>query len=324
MKKIKQVTVIGAGVMGATIAAHLANVGIRTNLLDIVLPKLSPEEEAKGLTREDKAFRNKLARTGLDKALKSRPAAFYVPDDAKLIRIGNTEDNLEWLKDSDWVVEVIIENLELKKQLFQKILPFLGPEAVLTTNTSGIPIKDMAEVLPADVSARFLGTHFFNPPRYMKLLEIIPGPQTKPEVIDFMAEFCESVLGKGVVYAKDTPNFIANRIGTFGIMDTMRTMVDMGLTPEEVDKITGPAIGHPKSATFRTADLVGLDTLFHVAGNVYDGAPDDEQRDMFTTPDFIKPMLDKKLLGDKTGSGFYKKSFGPGRKSHSLPEPDHL
>ena len=306
--KIKTATVIGAGVMGATIAAHLANVGIKTYLLDIVLPEVSAAEQAKGLTRDSKAFRNKLASTGLDKALKSRPAAFYVPDDAKLITIGNIEDNLGWLKDSDWVVEVIIENLDLKKSLFAKIVPHLGDDTILTSNTSGIPIKAMSEALPDEVAARFLGTHFFNPPRYMKLLEIIPGPKTKPEVVGFMADFCERTLGKGVVFAKDTPNFIANRVGTFGMMDTMRTMVEMGLTPEEVDKMTGPAIGHPKSATFRTADLVGLDTLFHVAQNVYDGAPDDEQRDMFQTPDFIKPMLEKKLLGDKTGSGFFKKT----------------
>ena len=308
MKKIKQVTVIGAGVMGATIAAHLANVGIRTNLLDIVLKEPSPEEQAKGLTRENKKFRNKLAQTGLDGALKARPAAFYIPEESVYIRIGNIEDNLDWLKESDWVVEVVVENLGIKKSLFEKIVPYLNDEAILTSNTSGIPIKDMAEALPDKVSERFLGTHFFNPPRYMKLLEIIPGPKTKPEVVSFMADFCESVLGKGVVYAKDTPNFIANRIGTYGIMDTMRTMMDMGLTVEEVDKITGPAIGHPKSATFRTADLVGLDTLFHVAGNVYDGAPADEQREMFSTPDFIKPMLENKLLGDKTGGGFYKKT----------------
>jgi 3-hydroxyacyl-CoA dehydrogenase len=306
--RIKTATVVGAGVMGATIAAHLANVGIKTYLLDIVLPEVSPAEQAKGLTRDSKAFRNKLASTGLDKARTARPAAFYASDDAKLISIGNIEDNLSWLKDSDWVVEVIIENLELKKALFAKIVPHLGENTILTSNTSGIPIKAMSEALPDQVAARFLGTHFFNPPRYMKLLEIIPGPKTRSEVVDFMADFCERTLGKGVVFAKDTPNFIANRVGTFGMMDTMRTMVEMGLTPEEVDKMTGPAIGHPKSATFRTADLVGLDTLFHVAQNVYDGAPNDEKRDMFQTPDFIKPMLEKKFLGDKTGSGFFKKA----------------
>jgi len=306
-KQIKNVAVIGAGVMGATIAAHLANVGLKSCLLDIVLPEPSPEEKAKGVSREDPAFRNKLARTGLDRALKARPAAFYVPEDAKLIRTGNIEDHLDWLKETDWVIEVVVENLDIKKKLFEKITPYLTEETILTTNTSGISIAAMSEVLPEAVQANFLGTHFFNPPRYMKLLEIIPGPRTKPEIIDFMADFCESVLGKGIVFAKDTPNFIANRIGVFGMMDAVRTMVDMGLTPEEVDKMTGPAIGHPKSATFRTADLVGLDTLCHVAQNVYDVAPDDENREAFLVPDFIKTMLDKKLLGDKTGSGFYKK-----------------
>ena len=223
-KKIEKVTVIGAGVMGATIAAHLANVGIKTDLLDIVLPAPSPEDQARGLTRESKKFRNKLAEAGLSKALKAKPAAFYVPDEASLIRTGNIEDHLDWLKESDWVVEVIIENLDLKKSLFERIVPYLREDAILTTNTSGIPIQDMAAVLPAGVSTHFLGTHFFNPPRYMKLLEIIPGPDTLQEVVDFMAEFCEKVLGKGVVYAKDTPNFIANRIGTFGMLDTIRTM----------------------------------------------------------------------------------------------------
>lgn len=307
MKKIKQATVIGAGVMGATIAAHLANVGIRTFLLDIVLPEPSPKEAAKGLTREDKVFRNKLAKNGLDSALMSRPASFYIPENAKLIQIGNIEDNLDWLRESDWVIEVIIENLELKKVLFEKISPYLNEGTILTSNTSGIPIAAIAEALPPAIQANFLGTHFFNPPRYMKLLEIIPGPRTKPDLIEFMADFCESVLGKGIVRAKDTPNFIANRIGTFGILDGIRTMVEMGLTLEEVDKMTGPAIGHPKSATFRTADLVGLDTFAHVAGNLYDGVPQDEKRDTFLVPDFIKAMLDKNMLGNKTGGGFYKK-----------------
>ena len=313
--KIKQATVIGAGVMGATIAAHLANVGVRVNLLDIVPPKLGPDDEKKGLTKDHKAFRNKLAQNGLQTALKARPAAFYVAEDAKLIRTGNLEDNLEWLKASDWVVEVIIENLELKKGLFKKITPFLNDGAILTSNTSGIPIKAMSADLPPAVAERFLGTHFFNPPRYMKLLEIIPGPNTRPDVIEFMAGFCERVLGKGVVYAKDTPNFIANRVGTFGMMYAVRTMVEMGLSPEEVDKLTGPVVGHPKSATFRTADLVGLDTLCHVATNVYDGVPGDEQRDVFKVPDTLQAMLDKKLLGDKTGGGFYKKTKTAGGRA---------
>ena len=240
-KKITQVAVIGAGVMGATIAAHLANVGLKACLLDIVLPEPSPDEQAKGLTRDNPAFRNKLADGGMQKALKAKPASFYIPDDAALITTGNIEDNLDWLKTADWVIEVIIENLDLKESLFKKIAPYLSEDAILTTNTSGISIASMSAALPEAVQANFLGTHFFNPPRYMKLLEIIPGPKTRPEVIEFMTDFCERVLGKGVVFAKDTPNFIANRIGTFGMMDAIRTMVDMNLTPEEVDKITGPA-----------------------------------------------------------------------------------
>ena len=202
----------------------------------------------------------------------------------------------------------MVERLDIKKALFEKIAPFLGEETILTSNTSGIPIKSMSEDLPQGVAERFLGTHFFNPPRYMKLLEIIPGPQTKAEIIDVMADFCEKVLGKGVVFAKDTPNFIANRVGIFSSMQAIQTMLEMDLTPEEVDKMTGPVIGHPKSATFRTADLVGLDTVCHVASNVYDGAPDDEQRDMFKVPDVIKSMVEKSMLGQKTGGGFFKKA----------------
>ncbi|MEW5725245.1 MAG: 3-hydroxyacyl-CoA dehydrogenase NAD-binding domain-containing protein [Thermodesulfobacteriota bacterium] len=305
-RKIERVTVIGAGVMGATIAAHMANVGVKTNLLDIVPPQLTPVDEAKGITRQDRAFRDRFAANGLNNAVKSKPASFYIPEDAKRVRIGNIEDNLEWLKESDWVVEVVVENLDIKKKLFGTIVPFLRDGAILSSNTSGIPIKAMAEALPPQISANFLGAHFFNPPRYMKLLEIIPGPRTDPEVITFMADFCETVLGKGVVFAKDTPNFIANRIGVFGMMDTVAAMAELGLTPDEVDAMTGPAIGHPKSATFRTADLVGLDTLCHVAGNVYDGVPGDEKRETFKVPGLLQQMLEKKLLGDKTGGGFYK------------------
>ena len=307
MRKIKQATVIGAGVMGAAIAAHLANVGIRTRLLDIVPAELSPQDQARGLTLQDKAFRDKLSAAGLEQALKSRPASFYIPEDARLIQIGNIEDNLDVLAGSDWIIEAVVENLDLKNRLFQKIVPCLGPETILSSNTSGIGIASMSETLPEDVAGRFLGTHFFNPPRYMKLLEIIPGPRTDPRIVDFMADFCEGVLGKGVVFAKDTPNFIANRIGTYNAMNVIATMLEMGLTPEEVDRMTGPAIGHPKSATFRTTDLVGLDTLCHVALNVYDGVPGDECRDVFRIPRILQVMLDKKLLGDKTGSGFYKK-----------------
>jgi 3-hydroxyacyl-CoA dehydrogenase len=305
---IKKCAVIGAGVMGATIAAQLANVGIETILLDIVLPELTDDDKKKKLTKDSKEFRNKLAQSGLEKALKSKPASFYIPESAKLITIGNLEDNIGWLGDLDWIIEVVVERLDIKKSVFEKIETVLKPGTIITSNTSGISAKIMCEDRSENFRKHFTITHFFNPPRYMKLLEIVPGPDTLPEVIETLAETCEKVLGKGIVYAKDTPNFVANRIGVYSMFYVIKTMMDLGLTVEAVDKLTGPIIGHPKSASFRTADLVGLDTLLHVSGNVYEGAPNDEKREMFKAPDFIKQMIEKNLLGEKTGQGFYKKS----------------
>ncbi|MBW1713551.1 MAG: 3-hydroxyacyl-CoA dehydrogenase, partial [Deltaproteobacteria bacterium] len=253
------------------------------------------------------AFRNKLGRLGLKAALKAKPAAFYLNDDAELITVGNLEDNLDWLGQCDWVIEVVVERLDIKRSLFQKIIPHLKEGCIVSSNTSGLPIASMAEGLPQDIQKNFIGTHFFNPPRYMKLLEIIPGPLTDPQVVSFMTDFCEKRLGKDVVQAKDTPNFIANRIGAFAVFHLFHNLAASGLSIEEVDALTGPVVGHAKSATFRTADLVGLDTLVHVAGNVYDGCPDDEQRDLFVPPQFLQTMLDKNLLGGKTKAGFYKK-----------------
>ena len=307
-KKIKTAGVIGAGVMGAAIAAHLANVGIETVLLDIVPPELSEEDKKKGYTEESKAFRNKFAKSGVERALKSKPASFYVPENAKLISMGNMEDDIDLLRDVDWIIEVVVERLDIKQKVFEKVEDLMGPEAVITSNTSGIPAKDLCERRSENFRKRFAITHFFNPPRYMKLLELVPGPDTDPEVMTLLAETCESVLGKGVVFAKDTPNFVANRIGVFGMLQVIRATVDMGLTIEAVDKLTGPVIGHPKSASFRTADLVGLDTLVHVAGNVYEGTPDDEKRDAFKVPELINQMIEKGMLGEKTLQGFYKKS----------------
>jgi 3-hydroxyacyl-CoA dehydrogenase len=294
--------------MGATIAAQLANVGIETILLDIVLPELTDDDKKKKLTKDSKEFRNKLAQSGLEKALKSKPASFYIPESAKLITIGNLEDNIGWLGDLDWIIEVVVERLDIKKSVFEKIETVLKPGTIITSNTSGISAKIMCEDRSENFRKHFTITHFFNPPRYMKLLEIVPGPDTLPEVIETLAETCEKVLGKGIVYAKDTPNFVANRIGVYSMFYVIKTMMDLGLTVEAVDKLTGPVIGHPKSASFRTADLVGLDTLLHVSGNVYEGAPNDEKREMFKAPDFIKQMIEKNLLGEKTGQGFYKKS----------------
>jgi 3-hydroxyacyl-CoA dehydrogenase len=302
-------------VMGATIAAQLANVGIETILLDIVPPKLTDDDKKKGLTEESKAFRNKLGQNGLNIALKSKPASFYIPENARLITIGNLEDDLDRLGEVDLIIEVVVELLKIKKIVYEKVETILKAGTIVTSNTSGIPARDLCEGRSEDFRKHFAITHFFNPPRYMKLLEIVPGPDTLPEVVEILAETCEKIVGKGVVYAKDTPNFVANRIGTYSMLHGIQTMLDLGLTLEAVDKLTGPVIGHPKSASFRTADLVGLDTLIHVADNVYDGAPDDEKRDMFKAPDFITKMIEKNLLGEKTKQGFYKKAKdGEGKK----------
>jgi 3-hydroxyacyl-CoA dehydrogenase len=306
--KIKKAGVIGAGVMGATIAAQLANVGIETVLLDIVPPDLTKEEEKKGLTRESKAFRNRFGQNGLDASLKSKPASFYIPENAKLITIGNLEDHLGWLGEVDWVIEVVVERLEIKKQVFEKLETVLKPGIIISSNTSGISAAAMCEGRSETFRKYFAITHFFNPPRYMKLLEIVPGPDTLPSVIETLAEVCDRVLGKGIVYAKDTPNFVANRIGIFSMFSVIKAMSELGLTIEGVDQLTGPVVGNPKSASFRTADLVGLDTLLHVAENVYEGAPQDEKREMFKAPQFITRMVEKRLLGEKTKQGFYKKS----------------
>jgi len=304
---IKKCAVIGAGVMGATIAAQLANVGIETTLLDIVLPELTDNDKKKGLTKDRKEFRNKLAQNGLENTLKSKPASFYISEYAKLITIGNLEDDLRLLGDVDWIIEVVVERLDIKKSVFEKVETVLKSRTIISSNTSGIPAKAICEDRSENFRKNFAITHFFNPPRYMKLLEIVPGPDTLPEVIETLAETCEKVLGKGIVYAKDTPNFVANRIGTYGMLYVVKTMMDMGLTIEAIDKLTGPVIGHPKSASFRTADLVGLDTLLHVANNVYEGAPNDEKRETFQPPDFVKKMIENNMLGEKSGQGFYKK-----------------
>jgi 3-hydroxyacyl-CoA dehydrogenase len=322
--KIERAAVIGAGVMGATIAAHLANVGLPTILLDIVPPQLTDADKAKGWTEETPGWRNKFAEGGLKGALKQRPAAFYVPEAAKLIKTGNLEDNLDWIKDCQWIIEVVVENIDIKKQLFARLEQHRTPGTLVTTNTSGIPVAAMSAECSDDFQEYFCGTHFFNPPRYMKLLEIIAGPKTKPEVIDFFADFCERTLGKGVVFAKDTPNFIANRIGTFGMMRTVQTMLELGLSFSAVDTLTGPALGRPKSATFGTADLVGLDTLCHVAGNVYDGAEGDEQRDVFKVPELFNKMIDKGLLGRKAKAGFFKMVKENGKKTMMELDPKTL
>ncbi len=309
---ITKVAVLGSGVMGSAIAAHLANAGIPSYLLDIVPNDLAPEEAAKGLTLASPAVRNRIVNAGLDSARKARPAAFYSPDFARLITVGNFEDNLGWVKEVDWIIEVVVERLDIKQSLLKKVDALRTPGTIVSSNTSGIPIAAIAQGLSDDFRKHFLGTHFFNPPRYMRLLEIIPTNETLPEVVATMASFGERVLGKGIVYCKDRPNFIANRIGVFAMMSAIRTMLEGGYTIEEVDQLTGPATGKPKSATFRTGDLVGIDTLVHVAKNLYDAVPDDEMREMFIVPDFIQKMVENKMLGDKTKQGFYKKTKGAG------------
>jgi len=306
-KKIKKVAVLGSGVMGATIAAHLANVGIPSLMLDIVPAKLTPEEEKKGLTLKDAAVRNRLAVNGKQNLLRMRPAALAVPEFASLIDVGNFEDHLSRLAEVDWIIEVVVENLKIKQELFQKVAAVRRPGTIVSSNTSGIPIKDICTGMDLEFKQHFLGTHFFNPPRYMKLLEIIPIAQTLPEVVEFMAYFGERILGKGIVYAKDSPNFIANRIGIFGMLHLMKIMAEDGYSIEEVDAITGPPMGRPKSAAFGTTDLVGLDTFAHVAKNLYENATKDEMREIFKIPDFVQKMIEKNWLGNKTGQGFYKR-----------------
>jgi 3-hydroxyacyl-CoA dehydrogenase len=301
--KIDRAAVLGAGVMGATLAAHLANAGIPTLLLDIVPPEGSGVEGDKS-SRE---YRDAFARAGLANVLQARPAAFYTREKARLVTPGNIEDDLEQLKDVDWVLEAVTEKLKVKESLFSRIQPYLSDTAILTSNTSGLSVNDMAATLDDSLKKRFLVTHFFNPPRYMYLLELVPNDATDPAVLEFMARASEEILGKGVVMAKDTPNFIANRIGVFSMMTTLRMMVEEGYTVEEVDVLTGPVIGRPKSASLRTADLVGLDTFAHASQTVYDGAPEDEQRDLFKLPDIIQRMVKEGFLGEKTGQGFYKK-----------------
>jgi len=323
-RRIERVAVLGAGVMGATIAAHMANVGLPTYLLDIVPPKLGEDDRKKGWDESTPAFRNKLGHLGLKAALKAKPAAFYLKDDAELITVGNFEDNLDWLAGCDLAVEVVVERLDIKRTLFERIIPHLKPGCIVTSNTSGLPIRDMAEGLPEEFQRNFIGTHFFNPPRYMKLLEIVPGPRTDPEVVGFVTDFCEKVLGKDAVVCADTPNFIANRIGTFAVMHLFHHLADSGLSFEEIDALTGSVVGH-RMATLRTVDLVGLDVLLHTASNVYDGCPDDEQREVFDPPKFLKAMVEKKLLGDKTKAGFYKKGKDEaGQKAIFVLDPETL
>ena len=305
-RRIEKAVVLGAGTMGSRIAAHFANAGLPCILLDIVPPDLKPDAPP--------AERNKIVRARLEGAKKSKPAAFFTAALAEKVSVGNFEDDLARCAEADWIIEVVAENLEIKRTLLSRVAQFRKPGAIVTTNTSGLPVRLIADGMSEDFQQHWAGTHFFNPPRYLKLVEVIPGPKTSGEVIETLSDFCDRRLGKGVVIAKDTPNFIANRIGTYSMLNALRLMSKLGMTIEEVDVCTGPAVGWPKSATFRTADLVGLDVLVHVVKNIYETAPNDESREMYKVPPLIEEMVRRGWLGDKTGQGFYKRVKGEGEK----------
>jgi 3-hydroxyacyl-CoA dehydrogenase len=306
-RRIKKVAIIGSGIMGSGIACHFANIGVDVLLLDIVPRELNDAEKAKGLTMESKVVRNRLVNDALAASLKSKPSPIYHSDFANRITTGNLEDDIAKVANVDWIMEVVVERLDIKKSVFEKLEKYRTPGTLITSNTSGIPIHFMSEGRSEDFQKHFCGTHFFNPARYLKLFEIIPGPKTDASVLEYLNGYGEQFLGKTSVIAKDTPAFIGNRIGIFGIQSLFHQVKSLGLTVEEIDKLTGPVIGRPKSATFRTVDVVGLDTLVHVANGIYENCPNDEAHDLFKLPDFINKIMENKWLGSKTGQGFYKK-----------------
>lgn len=316
--KIHRAVVIGSGTMGAAIAAHLSNAGVPVTLLDIVPDKLNAEEEKKGLTLSDRTVRNRIVQEGLTRALKSRPASFMTPETAALVSIGNLEDDLALVGEADWVIEVIVENLKVKRQLMERLDAARGEHTIISTNTSGIPVASIAEGRSEGFRQNFLGTHFFNPPRYLKLVEIIPTADTLPEMVDTLSHFIEYRLGKGVVMAKDTPNFIANRLASVDGAFSMDYILEHGYTVDEVDAITGPAIGRPKTATFRLLDLVGIDVWEHVGGNLAQAIPEDARAQRYLTAEpgnrLIHQMVEQGRLGNKTRQGFYKEVQQDGKK----------
>jgi 3-hydroxyacyl-CoA dehydrogenase len=307
MRRIESVVVLGAGTMGSRIAAHMANAGVACSLLDIAPKSLTPEEQAKGLTLDNPAVRNRVVRAGLESAVRARPAAFFTPGLDRGIRTGNFEDNLGWCASADWIIEAVAENLEIKRALLGRVAALRKPDTIVTTNTSGLPIARIADGLPEPFGRNWAGTHFFNPPRYLKLVELIPGPETASGVVETLRDFCDRRLGKGVVVAKDTPNFIANRIGTFSMLNVLRVMNELGMTIEQVDACTGPAVGWPKSATFRLADIVGLDVFVNVIRNIYENTPNDESREIYRVPALIEELARRGWIGEKAGRGFYQR-----------------
>ncbi len=313
IRRIRKAAVLGSGVMGSGIACHFANIGLKVLLIDIVPNVLNENEKKAGLTIEDKTVRNRLVNDSLRATLKSKPSPIYKKEFSKRITTGNFDDDLNKISDCDWVIEVVIERLDIKKQVFEKVEKFRRKGSLITTNTSGISIEAMLEGRSEDFRKHFCGTHFFNPPRYLGLFEIIPSTETSPEVIEFLGDYARRFLGKTTVHAKDTPAFIANRIGTYSIMELFNSVKELGLTIPEIDKLTGTIIGRAKSATFRTADIVGLDTLVHVAKGIKENTKD-EANAVFKIPDYIEEMLKSNKLGSKTGEGFFKKVVEDGKK----------
>jgi 3-hydroxyacyl-CoA dehydrogenase len=307
-RSINKVAVLGSGIMGSRIACHFANIGVEVLLLDIAPKELSPEEQAKGLTLDNPVVKNRIVNTALQTAVKTNPSPVYSKKALNKIKTGNFDDDMLKIAGYDWVIEVVVENLDIKKKVFEQVEQFRKPGTLITSNTSGIPIHLMAEGRSDDFKSHFCGTHFFNPPRYLKLLEVIPTPHTQPEIVDFLMHYGDKFLGKTTVLCKDTPAFIANRVGVYSIMALLHLVEKLDLTVEEVDKFTGPALGRPKSATFRTSDVVGLDTMIKVAKGLYDNCPDDKAHDLFKLPAYVQKMEENKWLGDKTKQGFYKKT----------------
>lgn len=318
MIRIEKAAVLGAGTMGAGIAAHLANAGVPVLLLDIAPRELNKEEEAKGLSLDDKRVKNRIANAGLEAAKKAKPAAFFTPAQVALVQVGNFTDDMAGIKDCDFVIEAVVENLEIKRKLYAEVDKHRKQNSIIASNTSGIPIKSIAEGFSENFRQHFLGVHFFNPPRYLHLCELIATEWTSPEVMCSVHGFINERLGKGIVLAKDRPNFVANRIGVYASMHAIKTMLDDGYTIEEIDKITGPVLGRPKSATFRTSDVVGIDVMNHVAGNLYEGVPEDDERDVFAAPEILKQMIGRGILGAKSGGGFYQKQKGEKKEIWTL------
>ncbi|MEM9292484.1 MAG: 3-hydroxyacyl-CoA dehydrogenase NAD-binding domain-containing protein [Acidobacteriota bacterium] len=314
-RQIKKVGVLGSGLMGSGIAAHLANASVPVLMLDIAPGGLTDEERAKGLSLEDGAVRNRVVQGGMKNLLKSKPALLMDPGRAALIETGNFEDDWERLRECDWIVEVVVERLDIKQQVFSKVEEIWEPGTIVTSNTSGIALRDMLEGRSEEFRRHFLVTHFFNPVRYMRLLELVAGPDTDQEIIDTVADFGSRVLGKGIVFGKDTPNFVANRIGVFNFAATMSAMVELGYQIDEVDTISGAPLARPKSATFGTADLVGVDTLLHTFRTSREGAPDDEGQAYYTAPDFVQQMQARGALGRKSGFGFFRMDRSGGKKN---------